>query len=287
VIGLLFGLAAALAWGISDYLGGVVSRRLSVATVGIAIQVVGGLCFVGAAIATGAQAPTWALLAPGLVTGLAIAAAQLTFFRALALGTMGIVAPISATGAALPVFVTLVRGEAPGPIALAGLLAAGVGTFLACRRQEDPRATRERARDERRSIVLALAAALAMGLLLVGLDVGARHSLVWTLVASRVTALAALCSFRAWLPSDPRTPSRIGGQWRLLLVVGLLNAGAMALYTQGTRTGVLGIVAMSASLHAIITALLAAWLLHERLRRVQRVGVALATLAVLAMASGR
>jgi drug/metabolite transporter (DMT)-like permease len=286
VTGLLFGLAAALVWGVSDLLGGIVSRRLSVSTVGIAVQSIAALCYGAAAIATGAPRPTWALLAPGLATGLAIAVSQLTFYRALALGTMGIVAPISATGAALPVLVSLVRGEAPSPLGLAGALAAGVGIFLASRR-DGGNAARPGGRGERASIVWALAAALAIGVLLVGLDISARRSSALTLVASRFSALAALGAFRAWLPSEPAAPSPIGEQWRLLVAVGLLNAGAVALYTQGTRTGLLGIVAMSASLHSIVTALLAAWLLRERLQRVQRTGVALATLAVLAMASGR
>ncbi len=67
----------------------------------------------------------------------------------------------------------------------------------------------------------------------------------------------------------------------MLAAVELLNAAAMALYTEGTRTGLLSIVAMSASLHSFVTALLAAWLLRERLQTVQRTGVALATFAVM------
>ena len=281
--GLIFGLAAALAWGVSDYLGGIVSRRLPLFSVGIVVQSVGALCYVAAAGASGVPTPTLALLTPGLATGVATAAATVAFLRALSLGTMGIVAPITATGAALPVLVTLVRGEAPSPLGLAGVLAAGVGIFLACRSEEDERAV---ARDERRSIAWALAAAFAIGVVLVGLDVGAHRSLTWTLIASRCTAIATLVACRRGLPIGPARPSRVREQWRLLIAVGLLNASAMALYTQGTRTGVLSIVAMSASLHSIVTALLAAWLLRERLQRVQRVGVALATLSVLAMASG-
>jgi drug/metabolite transporter (DMT)-like permease len=287
VTGLLFGLAAALTWGVSDYLGGIVSRRLPVFTVAILVQSAGALCYAAAGIAAGVPTPTLAMLAPGLVTGVAMAGGQVAFFRALSLGTMGIVAPISATGAALPVLVTLARGDAPSALGFAGVLAAGVGIFLACRRKDDVHAERGALHAERRSIVWALVAALTIGLLLVGLDIGARRSLAWTLIASRTTAVVTLAACRPWLPSGPAARGGLREQWRLLAAVGVLNTGAMALYTQGTRTGLLSIVAMSASLHSIVTALLAAWLLRERLQRVQRVGVVLATLAVLAMASGQ
>lgn len=281
--GLLFGLGAAIAWGIADFLAGIASRRLPAAFVGLASQLVAIVCYGLAAWVAGVPAPTWALLAPGLIAGVVSAFSQLTFFQALALGRMGVVAPVAAAGAAVPVLVGIVAGETPGPIALGGIVLAGVGVSLACRREERD-AGAHSSSDERRSIGWALASALLIGTFLVALDVGAAHSLAWTLIASRATGLTMLLP---WAVRHPGRRGDIRAEWQLLAALGLLNALAVGLYSQGTRSGLLGIVAMSAGLHSVVTALLAAWLLRERLGRAQRTGVALATFAVVAMASGR
>ena len=117
-----------------------------------------GLAFLLLVIAVLAGAPTehdtastlWAAGVGGFgLLGL------VAFYRALAIGTMSVVAPISATGVAIPVFVGLLSGERPGTLQIAGILLACVGVILAGR--EAPSADAEVRRAGRTAIGLALA----------------------------------------------------------------------------------------------------------------------------------
>jgi drug/metabolite transporter (DMT)-like permease len=217
---------------------------------------------------------------PAVGAGLAGMAALSAFYRALAIGTMSIVAPISATGVCVPVIVGIADGERPKAVQLAGILAAVIGVVLASREQEpEPQARRV----TRASIGLALVAAAGFGAFLVGLRASAKSSVLWAVFASRGAGIAALAGAATALPS-PGLRARSGVL--PLALVGLLDLGANGLYAVATRHGLLSIVAVAASLYPLGTVLLARAVLRERVARVQEVGVIAALVGVALIAAG-
>jgi drug/metabolite transporter (DMT)-like permease len=205
----------------------------------------------------------------------------------LSIGTMSIVAPISATGAVVPVIVGIAQGERPAALQLAGIAAAIVGVVLASR--EDDAALRHEGRaPSRMSILLALVAAAGFGTFFVGLRSSARADVIWALLAARLAGVvllaAALVAALAKTQSRPELPAPRA--LAALAVVGLLDLSANGLYAVATRHGLLSVVAVASSLYPLGTVILARLLLGERVRRVQEVGILAALTGVVLIAAG-
>jgi drug/metabolite transporter (DMT)-like permease len=228
--------------------------------------------------ATGEPFPGGRAVVLSLVGGVAGVLALGCFYRALSIGTMSIVAPISATGVALPVIVGVATGDDLSALVSAGLAVTVVGVILASREaHEDDR----RAAAGRLSIGLALVAAVGFGSYFVLSDAAADDSVWWFLVLSRVIpvpVLVVLARWRGMSAPPPRTAL-------LLAVAGTLDCGATALYAVANTKGALSIVAVVGALYPVTTVVLARVVLGERIRPIQRVGVA-AALAGVAMIAG-
>src|SRR5215218_541179 len=132
-IGLILALTAAVAYGASDFVGGSGSRKHSP----WAVVLIGQLCGAALMVACGLLAPAnpraadlaWALLA-----GAGSATGSIFLYRGLSRGRMGLVAPVSAVGAAvLPVLVGVALGERPTWLAWLGVLVALPGIWLVSR----------------------------------------------------------------------------------------------------------------------------------------------------------
>jgi drug/metabolite transporter (DMT)-like permease len=277
-VGIAYALAASACWGSADFLGGLKAKRHSALAVLFTIEIA-GLLVAGIAMAI-AQDPfpsTRATLC-ALGAGTAGIVALGAFYRALAIGTMSIVAPISATGVALPVIVGIATGDRPGPIVVAGLVVTTLGVILASREVHDDA---EQAAAGRAAIVLALMAAVGFGTYFIGADVAADESVLWTVLLGRLVAVpfvgAALVARGVPLP-------RGGDRW-LLCLAGVVDLGATALYGVANTHGDLSIVSVVGSLYPIATVILARAVLQERVRPVQAVGVlaALSGVALIAM----
>src|SRR2546423_14458619 len=150
MLAIALGLGSGLFWGLADFGGGLQSRRHPVVAVLFVSQAVGLAGLVAVVALSGEPAPALDSLWPAAAGGIGGLLALAAFYRGLAIGTMSIVAPISATGSAVPVIVGLASGERPSPVQLAGILAAGVGVVLASR--EAPHEDAARARAGRASI---------------------------------------------------------------------------------------------------------------------------------------
>src|SRR5436190_14926948 len=138
MVAVLLALSSSLCWGTADFLGGLQSRRRPLVTVLLVAQVAAvalGVLFV---VASRDPFPDLGPAALATGAGAAGCAALAAFYRGLAIGTMSIVAPISATGAAVPVLVGIVEGERPGPLQVAGIAVAMVGIVLAAREPAEP-----------------------------------------------------------------------------------------------------------------------------------------------------
>jgi drug/metabolite transporter (DMT)-like permease len=278
----LLALASSLSWGLSDFLGGFQSRRHHVLAVLLVSQL---LAFAVLVLAVLAGAPTehddaataWAF-AVGILGVIALA----SFYSALAIGTMSVVAPISATGVAIPVFVGVMSGERPGALQIAGIALACIGVVLAAR--ETPSDDAERRRAGRASIGLALIAAIGFGSFFAGIDKAEETGdVAWVLLAARtgvvVLLVGAALVVRPKIPTAPPTLAAIAA-------VGLFDLLANLLFVIAAGRGLLSVVGVLGSLYPAVTVVLARFVLHERLSRAQNAGVAITLAGVVALAAG-
>lgn len=238
-----------------------------------------------AVVLIGESFPSTGAAAYGAAAGLAGILGLGAFYRALAIGTMSIVAPISATGVAIPVIVGLAQGEDPSTVTSAGLALAVVGVVLASResRPEDAPEIDEGAR--RQSILLALVAGAAFGTYFTFADIASEESVTWALFLSRAVStpvLLVVVLLVVGAAAVPRTAPALAP----LVLIGVLDLIANALYNVATTKGALSGVAVAAALYPVVTVLLAAAVLHERVRGSQAVGVVAALTGVVMIAAG-
>lgn len=218
--------------------------------------------------------PPWDALGLGLLAGVAGGLGVWAFYRALSVGTMSLVAPISALGAGVPIAVGLLRGETPGPMAMAGAFVALAGAVLA---------SRAPGKVSREGIGMAVLAAGAFGLFFVLIDPAADVSVLWAGLSTRVASVPILVGLCLALRASFRVP---GGLWPLVLAAGFLDIAANLAYAWGLQEGDLSIVAVLAGLYPVATVVLAQLVLKERLSRGQAVGIGLALVGVGLIAAG-
>ncbi len=276
----MLALLGALSWGTGDFFGGLASRRAHVLTVLVLSQAVGLAGVAAWAVASGDSPPGLADIVPAVGAGMAGAAGLAALYRGMAIGAMGIVAPISALSPAVPLAVDLVRGDAPAAVQWAGIATALTGVVLLAR---DPGGRTMRGTGLAAGVSLALVAALGFGLFVVGLDAASDGGATWAVVVARTSStLVALCA--VLLVSVPLRPPR-----RLLpaiAAVGVFDTTANALVAVATTYGSAGIVAVLSALYPLTTILLARVFLSERLDRPRRVGGALALAGAALVAIG-
>jgi drug/metabolite transporter (DMT)-like permease len=280
VIAVGLAMLASACWGLADFGGGLMSRRLPAALI-LLVQQATAFVIVGVVIVAAGEGPPdtrGVLLSLG--AGVCGATALGLFYRALALGTMSIVAPISACGVAVPVFVGVATGDRPSALQAAGLLVTVAGVLLASREAEHEAVG---GGPNRTSVLLALVAAVGFGTYFVLSDSAADDSILWLLFLGRCAALPLLVgvglvnrTLRAPVPRD------LG----LMAAIGAFDLLATGLYAIAMTEGALSIVAVVGALYPVTTVLLARAVLHERLQRVQAVGVVLAFSGVAAIAAG-
>ena len=269
-------LGSSLVWGLADFSGGALTRRLPTFTVTVVSQAAGFAALLVAITVRGdLGGRSFAL---GLLAGVGGGVGLAAFYRALSLGTMSVVSPIAACGAVVPFAISLASGERPSGLAVAGAAAALVGAVLASaeeRRSESP----ERAR----AVALALGSAAALGVFVYFLGLGSREGdALSTLVGARVGSLTCLTLGALVLKAPLRLRRR---DLAPVAGVGLLDVGANALFAVASGRGRLAIVSVLGSLYPVATVLLAHVLLGERLTRTQQAGVAVA-LAGVALIAG-
>lgn len=276
---ILFALSAALVWGVADFVGGMASRRVSVITV-LLLTELGGLIVIGAVVA--ATTPEMFSREDAIMSmaaGLIGTAALGLFYRALAIGTMSVVAPITATGAVIPVIVGLATGDALSVVQVGGLAVVLVGVVLASREQSSVEAPSE---EQRRSIVLAIAAAVGFGLFFLLSHPPAEESVGWTVFFLRLAQVPVVAGIWLWLGAKRPGPKLT----TVLLCAGTLDLGATALLALANSGGEVSIVSVLTSTYPVVTVLLAAVVLHERLLRSQYVGIVLTLAGIGAVVAG-
>jgi len=277
----LLALAASLCWGTADFTSGLIARSVPLLLV---LMIGQGIGLIAAAVIVAVAAQPFPAAGPAaasLTAGVCVIVGLGCFYRALAVGTMSIVAPIAATGVAIPVVVGLAGGDRLAAVQVVGMAVAVVGVVLASRHPGGDDAARI---SHRTAVALALGAAGAFGGYFVLAHIGARGGVPWLLLLAHITTVVGvglmLLAVRA--PRAARIPRASLG---LLGAAGVLDFGATALYGVANRGGALSIVAVAGSLYPVATVLLARTVLAERLVRTQALGVGLALAGVALIAA--
>jgi drug/metabolite transporter (DMT)-like permease len=285
VLAVALGLGSSLCWGLADFFGGLQSRKRAMLAVLLVSQGVALLLLLPFALALAGEGPSAAAAGWAALGGSAGVIALAAFYRGLAIGTMSVVAPISATGAAVPVLVGLAEGERPGALQIAGMAAALAGVILASRESEPAEDLGAEHRAAGRAAVgLALVAALGFGTFFVGVDrASATAEVPWVIVISRSCSLVLVLI--AALVARPRLP-RDAGSVGALAIIGVLDLGANGLFAIATTEGLLSVVAVLGSLYPAVTVVLARFVLAEEVSRAQAVGIGLTLAGVVAISAG-
>jgi drug/metabolite transporter (DMT)-like permease len=275
MVSVLLALGSGVAWGVSDFLGGLNSRRVALTAVLLITQLVGlvltlPLAMLHAAPLLDAQSVGFAVA--GSASGLVGIAA---LYRGMTVGSVSIVAPISATGAAVPVLFGLLRGERVTPLQGLGIVLALIGIMLASRAAGEQNSTSRPMLA--RGVGLALLAALGFGGFFVLLHEASVRDVLWATVVQRLTGLCIMLIATLLL-----RPSLKVGWSRMpsLVLVGALDTGANVLYAYASTLGLVSLAAVLASLFPVTTVILAWVVLRERLSVTQGTGVVCALTGV-------
>jgi drug/metabolite transporter (DMT)-like permease len=293
VTAVLLGLAAALSWGTSDFLGGLAGRRadrdISVA-VGLWGQLIGLLGLGTAGLLLGGDALTSRDVAIGVGAGIGGSLGVVLLYRGLRIGRMGVVAPITGAGAAaLPVLVSVARGESPSAVAWTGVAAALVAIVLVSR---EPAPVGDGAGPPHDGafrgiatpgLLEAVGAGIGFGLIFVLLDLVGDGTGLRVFVPMKASASLFLVGL-AVVTRQPAAPPR--GTWWPVLGVGVLDNAANVAFVLATRSGLLAVAAVLSSLYPVATVVLARVVLGEHLARHQLGGLALAGAGIALIAAG-
>ena len=277
-----FGVLALLGasfWGVGDFLGGLASRRTHVLTVLAVSQAAGMVGAVAWVLVGGDVRPTLGELWPAIGAGVAGAVGLGALYRGMAVGAMGVVAPISAASPVVPLAVDLGRGIAPSTLQWIGIAVVLGGIALLARERSGSAASSSLAA----GVSLALVAALGFGLFVVGLDAAADQSVAWTILATRSTSTILALATAVAVAAPLRPPASL---LPMILAVGVFDTAANVFVAFATTRGPAGIVAVLSALYPVTTVLLARVLLAERLDRERRVGAVLALGGAAAVAVG-
>jgi uncharacterized membrane protein len=272
----VFGLASAIAWGAGDFGGGWTSRRAPVLGIAIGVDLLGTIAMVGLAIAIGEPVPGAATLGLAALAGVLGVAGILGLYQGLAVGRMGVVAPVTGVIAAtLPVIVGLVRQGWPGTEVVIGIVLALAAVVLVSRSSDTS--------GRRSGIEYALLGGVGLGLFNIAIGAFPEHRVAWPLAVIKVSSLVPIIAMvilgrRPWRVPRPIVPA--------LLATAALDLAGNGLYILATQAGRLDIAATLSSLYPVTTVVLAVIVLRERVTRSHLFGIVMAAVAVALIAGG-
>jgi drug/metabolite transporter (DMT)-like permease len=278
-LGVALALIASAAWGVSDFTAGLNARRVHLVAVLVVSQPVGFAVLVPLALARGDHRLGAAGSLYAAAAGVVGTAGLLAFYRGLAIGTMGVVAPISATAPLVPVVVGVARGERPSTLQGLGVGLAIVGIVLASRERTEARARAPLAA----GALLGGVAAACFGAALLALDAASARDAYWAPIGLRLASTALVFGAVAVLRPPLEVPRTI---LPLLALVGLLDAAGTILFAIASTHGLVSVISVLVSLYPVVIVALARVVLHERLAREQLAGAAAALAGAALISAG-
>lgn len=271
----LLAFLSSMSWGTGDFFGGVQSRKRNPIAVVLMMQIFGLISVSVYATVRGdwqAGPYLWA----GIAAGLSGTAGLMAFYKALSIGTMGIVSPIAALGVVVPLGYGLARGDQPGIWQWMGIAAAIVGVLAASGPELSGQASPK-------PLLYSVAAAALFGTALAFMAAGAGDSATMTVVVMRVVqSLVAVAFWIYWRGFGGMTKADLP----VSALVGVLDVAANVMYAAAAAIGPITVVAVLGSFPPVATAILGRFVLHERLTNLQYFGVALAVSGAVAISAG-
>jgi drug/metabolite transporter (DMT)-like permease len=273
-VGPLLALISSATWGVADFLGGLASRKTQIARVLPVSYLSGAIAVTFFAI----------FLIPGeinqdsFVYGFFAAffgvPAIALLYIALSRGPMGIVSPITALMAGfVPVITGLLRGDQVSGIGFFGMGLAALSVILVSQEQKSDSSQRITFS----TLAICVSSGFLIGSYLTVLGLAPTNQGIWTSTIARWFGfLFVFAFFLLRLKSLSKEDNKSSFPWTLAIIAGIFDASANGIYQIATQKGLLAIVAVLASLYPAATALLARYLLHERLKLIQNIGVVLA-----------
>jgi len=268
-------LSAAACWGVADFSGGLASKQANVYKVVLTAHATGLALMVAFALIRGEQVPNTQSLLWGMAAGTAGTVGLAALYRGLAVGKMGIVAPITAVlTATLPVVYGGISQGLPRAIQLGGFFLAAMGIILISRP--------EKTEGVPKGLGLAVLSGAGFGLFLIFIKMAGTSAVFWPLAAARFPAIILMGAL-ALLSKEPSgfSPRVV----RLALVAGTLDTAGNAFFILATQQGRLDVAAMLSSLYPAMTVIMAFFVLKERMTSIQNLGI-VAALASVPMIAG-
>jgi drug/metabolite transporter (DMT)-like permease len=283
----LLAIGSAVLYGAADFTGGLTTRRAGAIPVVLLSQASGLLLLALILPLLPHASPSRPDLFWGAVAGLTGGIGVALLYRALAIGAMAVVAPTTAVCAVtIPVVVSVLLGERPLPLAIAGIVLGIVSIVLVSRQQAAARPDRHDPPAPHRlptGVGTALASGVAIGFFFLSLAQTRSDAGMWPLLVARLASVALFAGVAIAGGRSIRMPAPVA---MLAIGGGIIDMLANALYMLASRQGPLSIVVTLSSLYPASTVLLARVVLGERLNPWQVTGVGCALAAVLLIVSG-
>jgi drug/metabolite transporter (DMT)-like permease len=276
----LLALCSSLLFGTGDYIGGHLSKKHNVMAVTGVVQVVGFLTGIILLLATGTWiAPTisWSgYFLPGVCAGVIGFIGLNAFFAGLATGRMGVVSPISSLSVMIPVIYSLIHGERPSGLAITGMIIAMLGAFFGS-------GPEIRGGLSPKPLLFAAIAALCFGTAVIFLTIGAQANVLMTATTMRAPNMFILAFLAIRFKTTGGFSKKSLG---FLLFGGIADFMANVTLGQASTMGLVSASVVLASLYPVVTSVLAFRFSHERLHKLQYVGIICAVAGVSLISMG-
>jgi drug/metabolite transporter (DMT)-like permease len=283
----LLAIGSAVLYGAADFTGGLTTRRAGAIPVVLLSQASGLVLLALMLPLLPLASPTRADLLWGAAAGLTGGIGVALLYRALAIGTMALVAPTTAVCAVtIPVVVSVLLGERLVPLAIAGILLGIVSIVLVSRQETGKQAEHHDTAANRRlppGVGTALASGVAIGFFFLSLAQTSSAAGMWPIVVARMVSVTLFGAVAIAGKKSLRMPATVAA---LVIVAGVIDMLANALYLLAVWQGPLSIVVTLSSLYPASTVLLARVVLGERLNSWQITGVGCALAAIVLIVSG-
>lgn len=271
-----FGLGSAIAWGAGDFGGGWASRRAPVLAVSLIVQIVGVLLYIALAIVAREAVPEPSSILIAVAAGVAVTVGIVGLYHGLAVGRMGVVAPVTGLLAALlPVVFGITRDGLPATPVLVGIVLALVAVVLVSRVPGSE--------GSRSGLELAIVAGTGIGIFNILIGELPDTGVFAPLVAIKLTATAVILTMVLLGRRPLRMPRHV---FPIAVAGGVFDMAGNAFYVLATQAGRLDVAATLSSLYPITTILLAMALLGERVTRSHAIGIAGAIAAIVLIGAG-
>ncbi len=278
MISITLSIFACFGWGIADFIGGLKSRSLSTLSILMISSITGTIVLGLILLLMRSPLPNDSGLMWAFLTGPVGIMAMYLLYKSMAIGTMSILAPISATGVILPVIWGIVHGDSLSGLSMVGITITILGSILA---------VMERGIQGNQIILtkglgLSVGSALFVGIYFILMDVACANNPIWASMIMRASTLFVLIPLLFFVRVKINT---VRAQYPYIVLMGIMDTMAAFCFAIATSKGMLSEVAVISSLYPVVTVALSAVIVKERIHRIQYSGVFLALTGVMLISS--